>query len=144
VTVNVAVLLVAPVPLSFADMAVVVLLKVPVVLGAGATSTEMKQAPLALGEGPRSARIFGRGCRLIGLNGTAAPISPPVRVMIDVPGVAVTVPSQLLLKLLGLAITRPGGKLSVNAIPVRVTSEFGGDELLFGLLIVKLNKVVWF
>jgi len=80
----------------------------------------------------------------LGLNGTAGPRSPPVNVMVDEPGFAVTVPSQLLLRLLGLAITKPAGKLSVNEIPVRVTSEFGSVELLFGLLMVKLNRVIWF
>src|SRR5258705_684085 len=61
--------------------------------------------------------------------------------MEDEPGVAVTVPPQSLLSSLGDAITRPSGKLSANAIPVSVTFVFGS---LFGLLMVKLNKVVPF
>lgn len=39
------------------------------------------------------------------------------------------------------ATTRPAGRLSVNEIPVRVTSLFGGEELLFGFWIAKLNSV---
>ncbi len=52
--------------------------------------------------------------------------------MVFEPGVAVTVPSQLLLSPLGEATCSPAGSTSVNWIPVKVTS-------LFGLLIVKLN-----
>src|SRR6267154_1529889 len=57
------------------------------------------------------------------------------------PGIAVTVPPQSLKTSLGEATTNPAGKLSVNAIPLRV--RFGCGSL-FGLLIVKLNKVVPF
>ena len=147
-TVSAAVLLVAPVPLSLAEMAPVVLLNVPLVVGA--TSTEMKHDPEELGcRGCRRPLPTMVDCLLVdplrlGLNGTAGPRSPPVNVMIDEPGLAVTVPSQLLLRLLGLATTSPAGNVSVNAIPVNVTSELGADELLLGLLMVKLNRVIWF
>ena len=143
VTVSVAVLLAAPAPLSLAEMGPVVLLLVPVLVAC--TSTEIKHEPLEVGclgtSDLGTSDLGARGFDL-GLNGTAGPRSPPARVMVDEPGVAVTVPSQLLLRLLGLATTTPGGKLSVNAIAVRVTSEFGNDELLLGLLMVKLNSVV--
>jgi hypothetical protein len=59
--------------------------------------------------------------------------------MEDEPGVAVTVPPQSLLSSFGKAISRPVGKVSVNAIPVSVRLVFGS---LFGLLMVKLNRVV--
>ena len=55
-----------------------------------------------------------------------------------------TVPPQLLLILLGEATTKPAGKLSVKAMPVRPTSLFGGVELLLGLVMVKLANVVPF
>jgi len=158
-----------------AEIAPVVLLKMPLVFGC--TSTEMKHDPLALGSrgccgpprtmavdcgscsrdaGPKAFDRRGSGCNdgddcmlsgrsgLILINPTAGPRSPPVRVTMDVPGEAATVPSQLLLRLLGLAITRPTGKLSVIAIPVRVMSLSGAVELLLGLLMVKLNRVIWF
>lgn len=192
-TVRVAVLLVAPAPLSLAEIGPVVLFSITLVFTGtetvACTSTDIKHEPLELGrsgcgEPPLTMTVdFGSGdrdvllppmafacgcngcdddggcngcddgnpcndnsgcCGLILANPTAGPRSPPVRVMTDEPGSAVTVPSQLLLRLLGLAITKPVGKLSVNAIPVRVTSELGGLEKLFGLLMVKLNRVVWF
>ena len=139
VTVSVAVLLVAPAPLSLAEMGPVVLLLLPVLVAC--TSTEIKHEPLEVGTSLGRSDLGASGFDL-GLNGTAGPRSPPARVMVDEPDVAVTVPSQVLLRLLGLATTTPAGKLSVNAIPVRVTSEFGNDELLLGLLMVKLNSVV--
>jgi len=52
------------------------------------------------------------------------------------PAVAVAVPPQLLLRLDGVATTKPEGRLSVNAIPLA--------ELVFGLLIVKVRLVVPF
>ena len=69
--------------------------------------------------------------------------------MANEPGTAVTVPSQSLLKALGDATTRPAGRLSVKAIPVRVTGLLGatrpqlgsaGSQL--GLVMVKLSKDV--
>jgi hypothetical protein len=66
---------------------------------------------------------------------------PPARLMDELPGIAVTVPPQSLVISFADAITNPSGKLSVNAIPVRV--RFGCGSL-FGLLIVKLNNVVPF
>ena len=66
---------------------------------------------------------------------------PSDRLIEDEPGVAVTVPPQSLKSSLGDAINRPAGKLSVNAIPFKVTFVFGS---LFGLLMVKLNRVVPF
>src|SRR5260370_12729004 len=57
--------------------------------------------------------------------GLAAGSVPPVKVMVDEPAVAVTVPPQLLVRPLGVATTRPAGKLSVKAIPVRSTLAVG-------------------
>jgi len=61
---------------------------------------------------------------------------PPERLTEPDPAVAVAVPPQLLLRLDGVATTKPEGRLSVNAIPLA--------ELVFGLLIVKVRLVVPF
>ena len=61
---------------------------------------------------------------------------PPERLTEPDPAVAVAVPPQPLLRLDGVATTKPEGRLSVNAIPLA--------ELVFGLLIVKVRLVVPF
>lgn len=61
---------------------------------------------------------------------------PPERLTEPEPETAVTVPPQLLVRLAGLATTRPAGRVSANAIPVA--------ELPFGLLMLKLKVVVPF
>src|SRR5258705_5086958 len=134
VTVKLAVLLVAPGPLSLEVIGPVVLLSVPNSLGAF-TFTVMKQAPWA---GFSDASFLDWPASKAGSAGASV---PPIKLREDDPGVAVTVPPQSLLSSLGDAITRPAGKLSANAIPVSVTFVFGS---LFGLLTVKLNKVVPF
>lgn len=64
------------------------------------------------------------------------PNVPPERLTEPEPETAVAVPPQVLVRLAGLATTRPAGRLSVNEIPVA--------ELLFGLLMLKLKVVVPF
>jgi len=133
-TVSVAVLLVAPGPLSLAEIGPVVLLNVPVF--AGVTLTEITQEPLA-GAGPfRDLMICPRLC---GRSPTAGANAPPVRVMLVEPGTAVSVPPQSLLTFGVAATVSPAGSVSVNVIPVSVTSLFGGVELLLGLVMVKLT-----
>ncbi len=53
------------------------------------------------------------------LQTVVGPSAPPVRVIAFDPAVAVTVPPQLLVRLLGVATTRPAGKLSISPTPVR-------------------------
>ena len=60
---------------------------------------------------------------------------PPDRLTEDEPPTAVAVPPQVLLRLGVAATSRPAGKLSVKAIPVRVT-------LVLGLVMLKVNEVV--
>jgi hypothetical protein len=62
---------------------------------------------------------------------------PAERLMLPDPAVAVAVPPQVLFKALGVATTKPSGKLSVKAIPVRA-------RLVFGLVILKVSEVVPF
>jgi hypothetical protein len=50
---------------------------------------------------------------------------PPERLTEPEPATAVAVPPQLLVSALGVATTRPAGRLSVNAIPFNVTLVFG-------------------
>ena len=64
------------------------------------------------------------------------PQRPPARVIDGEPAGAVTVPPQSLLRLLGVATTRPEGNTSLNAIPVR--------GLGFELMMVKNKKTVPF
>src|SRR5579859_3613914 len=97
-TSSVSVLLGAPGPLSLAEMGPVVLLLTPTVVPL--RFTRMEQVGLAAGS------------------------VPPVKVIVAEPAVAVTVPPQLLLRPLGVATTRPAGRLSVKAIPVRFTLAF--------------------
>ena len=56
---------------------------------------------------------------------------------LPVPGTAVAAPPQVLLNPLGLAITIPAGKVSVNATPL-------SDTAPFGLASVNVNAVVPF
>jgi len=143
VTVRAAVLLVAPGPLSLAEIGPVVLLKVPVVVAC--TVTEMKHDPLAAGCLPLP---WGCDASLDPLVRRLNPLAglklPPARLRDEEPGTAVTIPPQSLLKLLDDAIANPAGNASVNAIPVNVTSLSGGVLPLFGLVMVKLNKDVPF
>src|SRR5213080_3018373 len=62
---------------------------------------------------------------------------PPLMLTEPEPPTAVAVPPQVLLRLGVDATTRPAGRLSVNAIPFRVT-------LVLGLLIVNVSEVVPF
>src|SRR6185369_9154641 len=50
---------------------------------------------------------------------------PPVRLMLPDPATAVAVPPQVLFNPLGVATTRPAGKLSVKAMPLSATPVFG-------------------
>ena len=52
---------------------------------------------------------------------TLAGTEPPDRLNVPEPGLAVSVPPHVPMRLFGVAITIPAGKLSVNAIPARVT-----------------------
>jgi len=86
------------------------------------TSTEMKHAP-----------PFSLACRTM---------LPPVSEREVAPDTAVRVPPQLSEKIGLGASTTPAGKTSVKLTPVRSTSEFGGVELEFGFVSVKLRSVV--
>ena len=57
------------------------------------------------------------------------------------PAAAVAVPPQVLLKLLGVATTRPDGKLSVNVIPVSAVPVFA-FEMLKVRDVVPFNGIV--
>src|SRR5579859_1672984 len=100
-TVKLAVLLVAPGPLSKAEMGPVVLFMTPVVVAC--TSTETKHAPVALDDCD-SADLDTR-CRGAidstgsggGSNPTDGATMPPDKLMEEEPGTAVTVPPQSLL-----------------------------------------------
>jgi hypothetical protein len=116
ITVRLALLLVAPGPLSFAKIGPVVLFNVPRVFGAF-TFTEITQ-------------VASGGFE-------AGPNVPPSKPMDDEPAIAVNVPPQELVRLFGEAINNPAGKLSVKVIPV-------SDAFVFGLLTLKLIKVVPF
>src|SRR5258708_20195776 len=50
---------------------------------------------------------------------------PPDRLTVPEPATAVAVPPQVLLNPLGVATTRPAGRLSVKATPVSATLAFG-------------------
>jgi len=62
---------------------------------------------------------------------------PAERLMLPEPAVAVAVPPQVLFRALGVATTRPAGRLSVKAIPVRA-------RLVFGFWMVNVSEVVPF
>src|SRR5258708_4831420 len=114
-TVNIAVLLVAPVPPSVELTVPVVLLLLPAVVPV--TSTEKVHEEPAAGD---------------------AVSVPPERLMLPLPAVAVIVPLPHEPVTLGVAATtRPAGRLSVNATPLR-------ELKVFGLVMVKLSEVVPF
>src|SRR5262249_19616356 len=54
-----------------------------------------------------------------------AAMVPPLRLTEEDPATAVAVPLQVLLRLGGVAITRPAGRLSMNATPVSAIPPFG-------------------
>lgn len=62
---------------------------------------------------------------------------PPERLILPDPATAVVVPPQVLFKPLGVATTRPAGRLSVNATPVSA-------RLVLGFWIVNVSEVVPF
>ena len=62
---------------------------------------------------------------------------PPERLTLPDPATAVAVPPQVLFKALGVATTRPAGRLSVKAIPVSAS-------VVLGFWIVNVSEVVPF
>ena len=62
-----------------------------------------------------------------------AAMVPPERLMLPDPATAVAVPPHVLVSPLGVATTRPEGRLSVNATPVSAT--------VFGFVMVKVSVV---
>jgi len=62
---------------------------------------------------------------------------PPVRLTEPEPATAVAVPPQVLFNPLGVATTKPAGRVSVNAMPVSA-------RVVFGLLMVNVSEVVPF
>lgn len=62
---------------------------------------------------------------------------PAERLTLPNPATAVAVPPHVLLIPLGVATTRPGGRLSVNAKPVSA-------RLVFGFVMLKVSDVVPF
>ena len=128
-TSRVAVFLSVPGPLSLAEIGPVGLDSVPVPVTSRFTVTT--HVPLAIGP-------LGTICRFaITGGGPCGARLPPEKLIEDDPATAVTVPPQVLLAWLGVATTRPAGKLSVNEIPVSVTVELE-------LLMVKLTATVLF
>ena len=97
-TVNIAVLLVPPGPLSFELMLPVVLLFTPTVV------------PVMF--------------RLI-VHDPPAANAPPLRLIVVLPGEAGKLPPQLLMTFAGLATWRPEGRMSVNATPLKLSDAFG-------------------
>src|SRR5438445_94097 len=93
-----AVLLVAPVPLSVAEITAVVLLLVPSV-------------------------VLVMFNEIVQLALTAR--APADKLTLPDPAVAVAVPPQVLVSALGVATTIPAGNESVNVIPLRATVVFG-------------------
>src|SRR5215470_15731142 len=98
ITVILAVLLVVPLPLSLAEIGPVVLFCTPA--ATPVTFTEMVQEAFAASV-------------------------PPERLIVPDPAAAVVVPPQELVSPLGVATCRPAGRLSVNAMPVRLSEVFG-------------------
>jgi len=68
---------------------------------------------------------------------------PPVRLMEDEPATAVTVPPQLLLRLLGVATTSPAGRASVKEMPVRVAAGFGFWMVKLTLTVLFCAALSW-
>src|SRR5882672_8132455 len=62
---------------------------------------------------------------------------PAERLMLPDPATAVAVPPQVLFNALGVATTRPEGRVSVKAMPLSV-------RVVFGLVMVKVSDVVPF
>src|SRR6476646_9977546 len=62
---------------------------------------------------------------------------PADKLMLPDPAPAVAVPPHVLFKALGVATTRPAGRVSVNAMPVSA-------RVVFGLLMVNVSEVVPF
>src|SRR4051794_35134866 len=102
ITVMLAVLLVAPAPLSFDEIGPVVLFCTPACTPV--TFRLMVHEPFA-------ARV------------------PPVRLMEPDPAAAVVVPPQLLVNPFGVATTRPAGSVSLKATPVSGIDAFGFEML---------------
>ncbi len=98
ITVMLAVLLVAPAPLSFDEIGPVVLFCTPAAM------------PLTL--------------RLIVHDAFAARV-PPVRLIEPDPAAAVIVPLQVVASPFGVATCKPAGSVSLNAIPVSPSDAFG-------------------
>jgi len=102
ITVMLAVLLVAPAPLSFDEIGPVVLFCTPACTPV--TFRLIVQEPFA-------ARV------------------PPVRLMEPEPAAAVVVPPQLLVNPFGVATTKPAGRVSLKATPVSAIDAFGFEML---------------
>src|SRR6185437_2792889 len=98
ITVMLAVLLVAPGPVSFAEIAPVVLFCTPACTPV--TFRLMVHEPFAASD-------------------------PPLRLMEPEPAAAVVVPPQVLLSPFGVATTRPAGSVSLKATPVSARLVFG-------------------
>ena len=97
-TVMLAVLLVAPGPLSVEETGPVVLFSTPA--ATPVTLSEIEQEPFAASV-------------------------PPARVTDPEPAAAVTVPPHVVVKALGVATASPAGRASVNATPVSATPLLG-------------------
>jgi hypothetical protein len=106
-TVTTAVLLAVPVPPSVDVTALVVLLLAPGVVPVTLSETVHELFPASV---------------------------PPLKLTDEDPAVAVAVPLQLFVRLLGVATINPAGKLSVNATPLSGT-------LVVGFVIVNVNEV---
>ena len=98
ITVMLAVLLVAPAPLSFDEIGPVVLFSMPAAM------------PVTF--------------RLMVHEAVAANV-PPVRLMEPEPAAAVVVPPQLLVSPFGVATANPAGNVSLKAMPVSPSDVFG-------------------
>jgi hypothetical protein len=120
ITVNVAVLLVAPGPLSFELIAPVVFGQTPVAEPVTVTLNDSPEPPDCLHVAP------------------AASVTP-VSVMV-LPPLVVTVPPPQAAKL-PLATVRPAGRISVKLIPVRVNDAFGLVIVNDRLVVVPSNTL---
>src|SRR6476661_4650643 len=98
ITVMLAVLLVAPAPLSFDEIGPVVLFCTPACT-------------------PVTFRLM--------VHEVFAASDPPVRLIEPDPAAAVAVPPQLLVRPFGVATTKPAGSVSLKAIPVSASEVFG-------------------
>lgn len=66
---------------------------------------------------------------------------PPLRTALTVPASAVAVPPQVLARSLGVATTRPAGKLSVNPMPVSDTVLAAGFVIVIVRVLVALGAI---